>query len=417
MKADRLTQAHGNWVEGDQFWDREDDITLFAEKLAEGAHLLLVAQRRMGKTSLMREMMRQLDDEYVCLFVDLQKAASAAETIVELALSVRPHRSLWGKAKGVFGNVLGKIRDMVDKVELGDLAVTLRSGITAGDWASKGNQLLAVLAASKKPVIVFCDEVPIMVNRLLKGSDGRVRPEGKTRADEFMSWLRQNTIDHKGKIRFVVSGSIGFEPVLHQARLSATLNTFESFELKPWTDDVAIACLGALARQSGLDLGEGGASQIVKMLGCNIPHHVQMFFGHIHDRCKRKGVTRCSAKDIRAIYKNEMLGARGHVELTHYEERLAQVLGADALPLALEMLTEAAVVGKLTDEVLAVLRDDYSFEEQTAVEVQREILGVIEHDGYLRHMPRGYVFISKLLKDWWKNRHQYSYTPVSKRGV
>ena len=93
------------------------------------------------------------------------------------------------------------------------------------------------------------------------------------------------------------------------------------------------------------------------------------------------------------------------------------VLGAEALPLALEMLTEAAVVGKLTDEVLTVLRDDYSFEDQPPVEVQKEILGVLEHDGYLKHMPRGYVFVSKLLKDWWKNRHQYSYTPVSKRGV
>ena len=417
MKADRLKQAHGNWVDGDQFWDREDDITLFTEKLAEGAHLLLVAQRRMGKTSLMREVMRQLGDECVCLFVDLQKAGSAAEAIVELALAVQPHKSLWGKVTGVFGNVLGKIKDMVDKVEVGDLAIKLQSGITAGDWANKGNQLLAVLSASKKPVIIFCDEVPIMVNRLLKDSDGRVTPEGKARADEFMSWLRQNTIDHKGKIRFVVSGSIGFEPVLNQAKLSATLNTFEPFDLKPWADDVAVACLEALARQSGIDLGDGAAGQIVKMLGCCIPHHVQMFFGHIHDRCRRKGVAQCSSKDIRAIYKTEMLGARGHVELTHYEERLAQVLPVEAFPLALDMLTEAAVVGKLTDEVLTVLRDDYAFEGQTPVEIQKEILGVLEHDGYLKRMPRGYVFVSKLLKDWWKNRHQYSYVPVSKRGA
>ena len=379
--------------------------------------MLLVAQRRMGKTSLMREVMRRLGNNHVCLFVDLQKAANAAEAIVELALAVRPHRSLWGKAKGVFDNVLGKIKDLVDEVKVGDLAITLRSGMTAGDWANKGNQLLSILAASKKPVIVFCDEVPIMVNRMLKGSDGRVTAEGTAQADEFMSWLRQNTIDHKGKIRFVVSGSIGFEPVLHQAKLSATLNTFESFELKPWSDDVAVACLAALARQSGIELGEAAARKIVKMLGCNIPHHVQMFFGHVHDRCKRKGVTRCSARDIGATYRTAMLGVRGHVELTHYEERLAQVLSAEAHPLALEMLTEAAVVGKLTDEALAALRDDYSFEEQSPVEVQKEILEVLGHDGYLKHMPRGYVFVSRLLKDWWKNRYQHSYVPVAKRGA
>ena len=59
MVEKRLKQAHGNWVEGDRFWDRESDIELLIGKLDEGAHILLMAQRRMGKTSLMKEMKRQ----------------------------------------------------------------------------------------------------------------------------------------------------------------------------------------------------------------------------------------------------------------------------------------------------------------------------------------------------------------------
>ncbi len=102
----KLMQANGNWVEGDRFWDRENDIELLIEKLDEGAHILLVAQRRMGKTSLMKEIKRQLNDRYTCLFVDLQKASSAEDAIVEISLALKPYDSLWNKTKDLFSNAL-----------------------------------------------------------------------------------------------------------------------------------------------------------------------------------------------------------------------------------------------------------------------------------------------------------------------
>jgi ABC-type iron transport system FetAB ATPase subunit len=60
---DKLKPAHGNWVDGDRFFDREREMELFLEKIRDRAHLLLVAQRRMGKTSLMREAKRILEGE------------------------------------------------------------------------------------------------------------------------------------------------------------------------------------------------------------------------------------------------------------------------------------------------------------------------------------------------------------------
>jgi len=41
----------GNYVTGEDFWGREEELALFMEGLAEGANLLMVAHRRMGKTS------------------------------------------------------------------------------------------------------------------------------------------------------------------------------------------------------------------------------------------------------------------------------------------------------------------------------------------------------------------------------
>ena len=78
-------------------------------------------------------------------------------------------------------------------------------------------------------------------------------------------------------------------------------------------------------------------------LGAYIPHHVQMFFDHVYQEARLAGVHEVTPDLVRHVYQQSMLGIRGHVELSHMEERLKMVLGPDLDLLALELLTEAAV--------------------------------------------------------------------------
>jgi len=153
------------------------------------------------------------------------------------------------------------------------------------------------------------------------------------------------------------------------------------------------------------------------MLGCCIPHHVQMFFRHAHDWCIRRKQNTISRQDVETIYNNDLLSIRGHAELTHYEERLKLVLGDELFPLALELLTETAVVGRLTAEAVKTVLQHCEFTSSPAAEAQRQVLEVLEHDGYIERKDGHYGFVSKLLRDWWKARHEFNYIPTSKRGV
>ncbi len=280
----KLKQACGNWVTGERFWDRKEDIALLMDRISQGAHLNMVAQRRMGKTSLMKEVAERFKDHYICLFVDFQKSKDAPDAIAELSLALQPYTPLFNRIKKIFSNVFNH----VEKIGYGDIGITLRSGLTAGTWPDKGDKLFNILAAAEKPVLLLLDEVPILVNRMLKDDDSKITPERRAQTDEFMSWLRHNSITHKEKVRIVLSGSIGFEPVLNQANLSATINNFVPFELKPWPNESAIACIEALANESGVIFEDGAPAEMVKKLGCCIPHHVQMFFSRVYDRCKRR---------------------------------------------------------------------------------------------------------------------------------
>jgi len=412
-----MKRTYGNVATGDRFWDRKADLALLIQRIDDGQHVLLVAQRRMGKTSLMKEAMARLKDRYTCLFIDLQKAASSADVIVELSLATRPFKSLWDKSKDVFSNILSRLSESIEEVSVNELGVKLRAGLTNANWAEKGDQLFAILATSEKPVFLCVDEISIFLNRILKDDEGTVTSDGRREVEQFMSWLRENSIRHQGSVRMILSGSIGLEPVLNQAGLSATVNTFGPFELNPWDVETAQGCLDALAQEYGVVFHPGATHEMTKQLGCCIPHHVQMFFSHVYDRCVRRNRMDFFTDEVEAVYNEEMLSIQGHAELTHYEERLKLVLGPQRFTIALELLTEAAVVGRLPKDALRIQRDLNRFPDIDLIKAQREILEILQHDGYLRESNGEFQYISKLLRDWWRKRYEAFYTPLAERTI
>ena len=411
MNDPKLKRATGNWVVGDQFWDRETELALFIERLSEGAHLLLTAPRRIGKTSWMKEAARRLDDHFLCLYIDLQKAESASDAIVELSLAAHSYRPAWDRMASVFQNAL---KDTIDTVKLKDLSISLRSGLTPDNWRRKSDQLLDILSEQDRPVVLFLDEVAILVNRILRGSDYVITPQRKEEAESpSPSGWGQGDAPPRARIRFVVTGSIGLEPLVRQAGLSATLNTFTPFHLEPWSREVAASCLVALSNGYSLTIGQDAIKEMLDCLGLYIPHHVQMFFDHAYQEARLAGVSELSPAMVRTVYKSSMLGIRGHVELSHMEERLRMVLGPRLDVLALDLLTEAAVVGSLTSDAVRVLASAH-FGDDWATPA-RDVLGILEHDGYLNCLEAVYSFASALLKDWWQARFQFAYVPAAAR--
>jgi hypothetical protein len=50
--------------------------------------------------------------------------------------------------------------------------------------------------------------------------------------------------------------------------------------------------------------------------------------------------------------------------------------------------------------------------------MMKQVLRVLEHDGYIQLADTGkYEFVSKLLRDWWNRRWGFGYIPAEKRGI
>ena len=146
-----LKKAGSNWVDGDRFFDREHELDVLKARVRNGTHTLLTAQRRIGKTSLVRELLRRLRDEgqFETVFVDLEDVATAADAVVEIGVASREARGAWQRIKAGFASVLHGLDDRVDTLSIGEVRVKLRAGIDQGSWRQKGDRVRAVLGRAR----------------------------------------------------------------------------------------------------------------------------------------------------------------------------------------------------------------------------------------------------------------------------
>jgi hypothetical protein len=414
----KLVNKVGPWVEGTDFWDREAEVAALKELLLQGENVLLVAPRRVGKTSLVKETLRQLAAEEKCIgvYVDVQHCRDVGRAIVELALAASAHLSLRRRVVDAFSSVFGKAAARIEELGVDEFTLKLREGV-GGDWQGKARRIHDELAKAELPVVVCFDELAKMVSHLLRGDDGEITPERRRTADEFLSWLRMAAGKHQGRTPFVVCGSIGLEPIVAQAGLSLTIAHLHPLQLGPFSRDAADGCLRALAANKGIDLADEVRGAMLDLLSFYVPHHVQMFFGLLSEDCRMRKSQAIGIDDVSRVYEQGMLGARGHADLMDYEERLLRVLGPELRPLALDLLSEAATVGRLTPKASSVLADDACLSASAPRDALRTILDVLQHDGYLQVTRNGsYVFVSHLLRDWWKRRFRLTYVRAAKRA-
>ena len=119
------------------------ELASLSERVSDGIHTLLTAQRRMGKTSLVRELLRRLadGDDYETLFVDFEDAETAEDAVAELAFQAEALQSTSRRIRAVFANVLRGLGQNVEELAVSELRVKFRAGIDAGTWRRRGDEV------------------------------------------------------------------------------------------------------------------------------------------------------------------------------------------------------------------------------------------------------------------------------------
>lgn len=403
-----MKSSTGRWVTGADFFDRRTELELLQQRIEDGNHISLTGQRRMGKTSVARELGRRLEEKgWVFLFADVEGASSAEDVIAEFAKAVQRVQPLAKRFASGLGRWLG---DNIDELSALDFKVKVRAALDPASWRRHGEKLLGDCAAYDAPVLLVVDELPIFLKRIQQDDDGAAR------VDAFLSWFRQALQERAdGSLVVMVSGSIGLRPLVERLGIPDRINHLDPFRLGPWSKADSEACLRCLAESYAVAMDAAVPGAVYDKLGIGIPHHVQSFFARLRDHAIKTGSTGLSVADVEHVYRNELLGPSGQSDLVHYETRLKDGLEQANYALAMEILAEAAVVGVFSAAARRCLASDYA---DLVDEVRARIvntLDVLLHDGYLEEADGAYRFASRLLRDWWAARFRDHHVPLGER--
>ena len=377
-----LRNTIGSPVEGQNFYDRSDVQARLWDRL-ETDHVLLLAPRRVGKTSLLYSLEANAEGHN---FKPIY--ASVASHSTELAL-LQALLEIVAGYRGLGSNIVNranKLLDRVTKLSVDKISVELE----IQQWQDVGAEFLRTLQAVEGRCLVMLDELPIFVLNLL-------RIHGRERARLFLNWFRHVRSDRKARlgVRWLVCGSIGLDTVTQRERLGDTINDLAIMRLGGFSREHARDFLGDLAATYDIDLCEEVNDYILDKVDWLIPYHLQLLFSMVRDLELR-------APDVASIDRayDRLLTNSHKSYFDTWVQRLLDELGPLDEAHALALLEAAARdLGGVPKSVMRELMRSRGADEQ----LTRYLLGVLESDGYLVADAERWRFRSPLLRDYWRS--------------
>ncbi len=271
----------GKPVRSDDFFDRRQEVAELWH-LVERDHVLLLAPRRVGKTSLLLRMRDLPREGWQCTFLNVEAVESEAQLVARLLANLyrlRPEETLWSR----LGNGVWKVLQGVGKV--GPVEIDL-ARVIARDWQEVGSSVLRLLRKLPGKTLLLLDEFPIFVRRLLRSEDG------ERRIRLLLDWFRMVRLDpvvEDADVHFLLAGSIGLDAVVAKVGMTGTINDLITFRLGPLSSQKGADLLAELGRGEGMELDEAIRNRILSHITWRIPYHLQLFFDQLLRRVRFHG--------------------------------------------------------------------------------------------------------------------------------
>jgi hypothetical protein len=349
--------------------------------------VLMNAERRIGKTSVLRKMEKEPAPGWFPLFLDLEQFHSAEEFAIAVYEQVQRYLGTWKK-------VANTARKIYEENQFGDFK---RTG-GPRPWKALLTAAVRDLAAEKhnQRLVFLWDEVPYMIDNIR-------RANGEQAAVEVLDTLRSLRQEYP-TLRMVYSGSIGLHHVLEIIRdgkmSSEPVNDMQQVEVPPLTLADAARLASDLIQGENLratDLSKS-AEAIALEADC-FPFYIH----HIVAALRHENLP-AEPDVIRALVSRQLVDANDAWDLGHYRKRI---------PVYYSKGTNARLVGLILDalatspEPLTVPQlQSAVFTQSSAFDDRDELVRVLrlmERDHYLLRDADGRIhFRFPLIRRWWK---------------
>jgi hypothetical protein len=368
------------WARLMQIFGRDQIIDLLWEKLKVKTGLVLSANRRIGKTTIIKEMKNQAEGKgYRAVYEDLEGVRTQLDFAKIIKKQVQEFRGKKHKAASGAANFYDSyIRDSAfGQLKFGGKKQEL-------DWNESLNGEMDFVAKDEKPTIFFWDEFPIMLSNIMTN-------QSRQAAMEVLDVLRAVREKYPGKIKMVFTGSIGIHLIIANLKkhgyTNQPINNMHIQEVEPLELEFAELVAKDLLVTENLELPDDAIRTLVQEVDC-IPFYISELVQAIKEEE--------SSKRIEEIVTDRLTRCAGHWNLRPFEERITNYY------------PNHKHVFKIIDYVAyhqSRTLDEIRAEAQLAGAIEaNEVLGIVAalgQDQYFVRHDNVVTFRFKLLRQWW----------------
>lgn len=390
-------------AQGEQFYNRDQEQRRFWQVIVIN-HVVLSAPRRLGKTSLLKKLIKDASaHQLLGAHLDISAKRTAKE-VLEAILQQFPQQSIQQRVQAVLTQA-GKQIQRVQTIAMSadGFELSLAQPPAFADWAEAAT--LVIQQLSNQPLLIVLDEFSVFIQKLLEGD--------REQAEQFLQWLRSWRQQTGLQCRVVLSGSIGLNYLLQQHGLQAEVNDCFDFELKAFSEQHAIGMLTSFAVREGWGLTEARAKLICEAVGWLSPYYLlcvlEEAINTAYERLNIQSPNQHQLLDTdiqSSIADLKSKSSRFH----HWFQRLDELLPSAEVSLARKALGELSthsrgltllsLLPRVHAGVQAGFADADSYEQQL-----QQLLVLLVEQGYLIQEGQYWLFQSPILREYWQYNH------------
>ncbi len=383
----------GAEVTGAEFFGREDELLYLKERLSDRTSSVIIpGPRRWGKSSFIKEFIRQNSDNFNFLYMHLHRCQSIEMFYdyfldsIELkdpgAFRLKSGRAV-RKATNTLTGVIRKIGFQGVEVEAGKVPTN-----THRELFRSMEQVFSHFSENR--IILVLDEISDFMLDVRSG-------DGKSTVNQFLKWLRNLRQAHK--VQMVLTGSINILWTLKEFQAEDLVGDIRTVPLNPLSLHDSVLFLRSLLKSKDIRLSGDALNFCTDKFQHGVHYFIQILADEIASHTQAASVI--EKKDQIATLYNPFLQI-DLPQFSNFNSRLGKYFSAVEEKAAKKILAQCAELPRDFDELLAVagqiLGDDK--------EKLHRLLHRLCDEGYLVEKDEAFSFISAILADYWQ-KHYY----------
>ena len=223
MSLDFSTAPYGRRTETDAIFRRFD----------AGKNLLMPGPRRLGKTFVLERLEERAQGYgYVAVRFDVSHCRDEREFFTKLCQAIEAKRE---QGDSLLASLHQRVKQVIQGSSTGS-GPWWQSALNL-NWETFAEHLIAALAEDpQRHWAILIDELPVFLLHL------EATPNGLAQVKSIAYRLREFR-ERFPQLRWLITGSIGIEPLARRGEYLGAFNNLEPFELHPLSPDAATALL------------------------------------------------------------------------------------------------------------------------------------------------------------------------------